>query len=196
MTKEITLNNRKIEYDLQYKSVKNINLRIKPDGAVCVSASRRVPLDVIEGFLLSRAEFILNALTRYEKRCDVPQTQYFSETEVRGIILEFCQKAYPYFRAMGVDFPVIKFRKMVSRWGSCHPTKGILTFNINLMYAPPECIEYVVLHEFCHFLQANHSGMFYAELEKVCPHWRGCRKRLREINIRERYDDSTALSMT
>ena len=73
---------------------------------------------------------------------------------------------------------------MVSRWGSCNPTKGILTFNINLMYAPFECIEYVVLHEFTHFLQPNHSAKFYYELEKVFPNWRDCRKKLKEINIK------------
>ena len=62
--------------------------------------------------------------------------------------------------------------------------QGKITFNTNLMYAPPECIEYVVLHEFCHFLQANHSKLFYAELAKVCPDWKEMRKMLKNINIR------------
>ena len=43
MIKEIKLNNTVIKYDLQYKKVKNINLRIKADGSVCVSANRKVP---------------------------------------------------------------------------------------------------------------------------------------------------------
>jgi len=73
---------------------------------------------------------------------------------------------------------------MVSCWGSCNPKKGVLTFNTYLMYAPPECIKYVVLHEFTHFLQANHSKKFYGELEKVSPQWRECKEQLREINIR------------
>lgn len=184
MTKEITLNNRKIEYNLQYKSVKNINLRIKADGTVHVSANRRVPLSVIEGFMVSRADFILNALEKYRNREEIPQKQYFSEDEVRQVVLELCKMVYPYFERRGVAFPRIQFRKMVSRWGSCHSVKGILTFNINLMYVPVECIEYVVLHEFCHFLQANHSKLFYAELEKVCPEWKNRRQMLKEIVLR------------
>lgn len=183
MIREIKLNNTKIKYDLQYKSVKNINLRIKADGTVHVSANRRVPLSVIEGFMVSRADFILNALEKYRNREVIPKKQYFSEQEVQNVILELCKKVYPYYEKLGIRYPQIKFRKMVSRWGSCHSVKGILTFNINLMYAPIECIEYVVLHEFTHFLQANHSKLFYAELEKVCPDWKNLRKRLREIRI-------------
>lgn len=184
MLREIYLNNTKIKYDLQYKSVKNINIRIKADGRVNVSANRRVPLSVIEGFMVSKADFILGALKKYRNREVIPKKQYFSEQEVQNVILELCKKVYPYYEKLGIRYPQIKFRKMVSRWGSCHSVKGILTFNINLMYAPIECIEYVVLHEFTHFLQANHSKLFYAELEKVCPGWKERQKMLRGINVR------------
>ena len=95
-----------------------------------------------------------------------------------------CREVYPYYEKKGVKYPQIKFRKMKSRWGSCHPTKGILTFNTNLIYAPIECVEYVVLHEFTHFLQANHSPKFYEELEQVCPDYKECRRMLKEIYIR------------
>ena len=185
MLREIYLNNTKIEYDLKYKSVKNINLRIKADGKVHVSANRRVSLSVIEGFMASKADFILGALEKYRSREVIPQKQYFPETEICDVILELCERVFPYYEKRGIKYPQIKFRKMVSRWGSCHSGKGILTFNTNLMYAPVECIEYVVLHEFCHFLQANHSKLFYEELEKVCPDWKDLRKRLREIPIQK-----------
>lgn len=174
----------KITYDLQYKSVKNINLRIKADGTVHVSANRRVPLEIIEEFLLSKKEFIQKALSKYGNREVKPLKQYFSEDDIRQVITEICRKVYPYFAARGVAYPQIKFRKMLSRWGSCHCTKGILTFNINLMYTPKECIEYVVFHEFTHFLQANHSKQFYFELEKVCPNWKEYRNMLKQCDIR------------
>ncbi len=174
----------KITYNLQYKRVKNINLRIKPDGTVYVSANCCVPLTVIEGFLLSKKDFILNALKKCEARDNKPLKQYFSEEEVKSLIGGLCKKVYPYFESKAVEYPQIKFRRMVSRWGSCHTTKGILTFNTNLMYAPIECIEYVVLHEFTHFLQANHSKQFYYELEKVCPRWKEHRNVLKTISLR------------
>lgn len=185
MKKELTdKDGAKITYDLQYKRVKNINLRIKADGTVYVSANRRVPISVIEGFLISKKDFILKALKKFRSCENKPVKQYFSEEEVIQLIRDLCKKVYPYFESKGVEFPQIRFRKMVSRWGSCHTVKGILTFNTNLMYAPIECVEYVVLHEFTHFLQANHSKLFYIELEKVCPRWKEYRGIMKTISLR------------
>ena len=110
--------------------------------------------------------------------------QYFSEDEIKKIITDICKKVYPYFESRGIKYPMIKFRKMVSRWGSCNYVKGIVTFNTALMYVPYECVEYVAYHEFCHFLQANHSRKFYDELTKVCPRHKEYRRILRGISIR------------
>ena len=181
MIKSIELRGKTISYELNYKKVKNINLRIGADGKIFVSANRFVSVKVIEDFILSKADFILKALSR-PAICE-PKKQYFSEIEIREVILDLCQKVYPYFEKQGIPYPAIKFRKMVSQWGNCRNKEGVLTFNINLMYTPFECVEYVVLHEFCHFLQANHSRVFYDELEKVCPDWKERRKLLKTIII-------------
>ena len=184
MNREIILGDRTIKYDLEYKKVKNINLRIKTDCSVCVSANKRVTIKAIDDFVLSKADFILRALEKYKNIPATVQKQYFTEDEVKEQIHDLCNKAFPYYEKRGIKYPEIKFRKMVSRWGSCHTKKGILTFSTNLMYAPAECIEYVVWHEFTHFLQPNHSSKFYDELAKVYPNWKECRKKLKEISIR------------
>ena len=184
MNREIILGNRTIKYDLQYKKVKNINLRIKPDGSINVSANKKVPQKVLDDFIISKAEFILRALEKYKNMPVKEQKQYYTEDELKELILALCNNVYPYYEKQGIKHPEIKFQKMVSRWGSCHTKKGILTFSTNLMYAPAECIEYVVWHEFTHFLQPNHSTRFYDELAKVYPNWKECRKKLKEISIR------------
>ena len=184
MNREIILGDRTIKYDLQYKKVKNINLRIKPDGSINVSANKKVPQKVIDEFIISKADFILRALEKYKNMPVKEQKQYYTEDELKELILALCNNVYPYYEKQGIKHPEIKFRKMVSRWGSCHTKKGILTFSTNLMYAPAECIEYVVWHEFTHFLQPNHSTRFYDELAKVYPNWKECRKKLKEISIR------------
>ena len=184
MKKTVIYNGKIIEYELTYKNVKNINLRIKPDGSINVSANRWIGQRTIDDFIVSKGDFIFDALKKYSERSATPSVPYFTEEEVKKIITDCCNRAYPYYEKMSIAFPKIKFRKMVSRWGSCHNVKKVLTFNTQLMYAPYECIEYVVWHEFTHFLQANHSKMFYEELSKVCPDWKKCRKKLKEINIR------------
>ena len=184
MIREIIFKDNIIQYNLQYKNVKNINMRIKPDGSINVSANKGVPLTVIDDFALSKADSIIQALEKYKNMPVTEQIQYYTEDEVKELIILLCNKAYPYYETRGIRYPEIKFRKMVSRWGSCHTKKGILTFSTNLMYAPMECIEYVVWHEFTHFLQPNHSSKFYDELAKVYPNWNECRKKLKDINIR------------
>jgi predicted metal-dependent hydrolase len=185
MLKEIDLNGKTIQYNLTYKRVRNINLRIKTDGTVWVSANKRVLENEIENFLISKEKFILNALEKFRNLSYDKQIKYFDENEIRDVILELCEKVYPEYEKRGVRYPQIKFRKMVSRWGSCHPAKGLLTFNTNLLFAPKECIEYVVHHEYTHFLVANHSPKFYSELSKTCPDWKERREKLKGIVLQK-----------
>lgn len=183
MKREIILKGTKIEYELTIKNVKNINLRIYADGRVMVSANKRVKSSFIEEFLISKQDFILNALYKYKNKEQKENIKYRTEEELKNLIIALCKEAYPYYEKYGIKYPVIKFRKMKTRWGSCHTVKGIFTFNTQLIYAPAECVEYVVWHEYTHFLQANHSEKFYKELEKVYPEWRTSRKKLKGINI-------------
>lgn len=183
MKRSILINNRVIEYNLSIKKVKNINMRIKPDGEIYVSANRYVSHNVIDDFVVSKKDFILKALNKYEMLSKVSPIEYFTENELKLFIGDYCKKIFPYYEKRGVGYPVVKFRNMKTRWGSCNSSKGILTFNTQLRFAPEECVKYVVLHEFTHFLQPNHSKYFYNELSMVCPNWSICRKKLREIII-------------
>lgn len=183
MIKTIELCERTITYEFTVKKVRNINLRIKADGSIHVSANAFTMQKTIENFIRSKEGFILKALAKCEHKEKNPPKEYYTLPRVQELILEICKGVYPYYRKHGVKYPQIKFRSMKSSWGNCRPQKGILTFSTNLRFAPIECIEYVVLHEFTHFLQANHSKEFYLELEKVCPKWKERRKILKGIPI-------------
>ncbi len=62
---EIELNGTRISYTLTRKSVKNINLRIQPDGSVWVSASPRVPMRAIEALFYDKADAVLHAIAHF-----------------------------------------------------------------------------------------------------------------------------------
>ena len=51
-----------IEYELEMKKVKNINLRVRPDMTVHVSANRRTSTRTIDDFVRSKAEMITTAI--------------------------------------------------------------------------------------------------------------------------------------
>ncbi|MCM1187217.1 MAG: M48 family metallopeptidase [Lachnoclostridium sp.] len=90
----------------------------------------------------------------------------------REVFDRICQEIYPAFEEYGIAYPQIKIRRMTSRWGSCQPVRGIITLNSRLIEAPRESIEYVVLHEFAHFIHPNHSKDFYAFVAKLMPDWK------------------------
>ena len=71
-----------------------------------------------------------------------------------------------------LEFPDVKIRDMKSRWGSCTPAKNSITLNRKLIHYPFELIEYVVLHEFVHFIQPNHSKAFYNIIENYMPDYK------------------------
>ena len=95
MIKEIKLGEKIIKYDLVRKDVKNINLRIKSDGTIHISANRWVLQKTIEKFILSKEKFILNALKKCESKNDVIRRQYYTEDEIRRVICTLCEEVYP-----------------------------------------------------------------------------------------------------
>lgn len=61
-----------------------------------------------------------------------------------------------------------------TRWGSCSP-KGTMSFTWRLVMAPPDVIDYVVVHELCHLKEMNHSKAFWAQVEAIIPDYK-CRR--------------------
>lgn len=185
MTESIVLAGREVHYELEYKKVKNINLRIRPDGSVHVSANRLHPKRTIEAFLQANSATILRAISAREKAAAaVGDIEILSPAKERKAAEEtvsaLCGKYYPVFADFcGGKMPEIKYRKMKSRWGSCRPKERILTFNTRLAYVPVECAEYVVVHEFAHFVRADHSKAFYSAVESVLPDWKRRRALIR-----------------
>ena len=73
--------------------------------------------------------------------------------------------------------PPVRFQTMKVQWGSCSPA-GRLTLNPQLVKAPRECIDYVLLHELCHLREHNHGKRFYRLLDMHMPRWEQRKARL------------------
>ena len=224
MRRSIVLHGRRVDYELERKRVRHVNLRIRADGSLYVSAPRLTPLPVVEGLLLSRQDWILEHLRRREEQAAEESDAVWlwgeklklalrqgkraavareggtlmltlrdpSDAEEKRRVLEnwqkrlcaervteLCRRYYPAFERRGVPFPTLSFRRMKTRWGSCRPQKGALSYNTRLAELPPDAADYVVVHEFAHFLQPNHSAAFYAEIARVLPDWQERRAMIR-----------------
>jgi len=98
--------------------------------------------------------------------------QKLLDKECHQVFSEIIQQIYPMFQKYGVNVPALRIRAMKTRWGSCSPSRGIITLNKKLLEAPRNCIEYVVLHELCHFIHPNHSKQFYSFVAMLMPDWK------------------------
>lgn len=78
----------------------------------------------------------------------------------------------------------VAIREMSSRWGSCTPSTRKIRISARLACAPEDCVRYVLAHELCHLLEANHSAAFYRELARVCPDWESLKAGLRKADMR------------
>ena len=230
MNKSIILDGRELSYEFERKNVKNINLRIRSDCFVCVSANTCVADGTIEGFMKKKASYIFSALDKYSEisKYSVNRHNYVTgetfrylgkdlrlivakgkntvssdgiyltlramdtsdailkeklinkwyDARCREVFIEIITATFPIFQKYGVTMPKLTFRDMSSRWGSCQTKRGIITLNRRLIESPRNAIEYVVMHEFIHFLHPNHSAKFYEILAVMMPDWKTRKKHL------------------
>jgi predicted metal-dependent hydrolase len=231
MNRIINLDGRKVKYELERKKVKNINLRIRSNGSVYLSANNRISESIIEKFLQKKSDCILSALDKYAEITKYTDNKYnyvtgesfrylgkelrlivtngknginsdgvyltlsvininnmalkkkliskWYDKQCKKISTEIVFEIFKVFKKYKIAMPKISLRNMTSRWGSCQPKKGIITLNKRLIEIPRNAFEYVIMHEFMHFLHPNHSNKFYEMLSTLMPDWK-TRKNLLE----------------
>lgn len=217
MLRKVIKDDMTIEFDLELKKIKNMNIHINRDGEVKVSAPTRMPLYQIDEFVKSKAEWIVkNQSEIIKKKEELTNTNYlmylgkkkrlvlynstknyckwvddvlevhlddydkfesilykFLKTETKRILSSMYDEIYDlYMEDYSFIKPVMKIRKMTSRYGSCEFRKGIITLNESLIHYDLEFIRYVIIHEFAHMIEPNHSKSFYAVVSKYMSNYK------------------------
>ncbi|MGN0747226.1 MAG: M48 family metallopeptidase [Aristaeellaceae bacterium] len=187
------------------RNCRHLILRCR-EGRLYLSVPPRTPKAAINAFLSARTAWMAEQVARttaYE-----PQYAPGERHLVAGRYMTLGEegvpageKAFLSFRAerlaeavrqllplwearMGVKAGSIRFREMVSRWGSCQTVTGHITLNLRLGLVPVECMEYVLVHELCHLLHPDHSAAFHDELTCLMPDWEARKRRLNLFDLR------------
>lgn len=107
------------------------------------------------------------------------------ENELKNILYDYLIKQIYYYldTKFYLVMPKIEIKKFKSRWGACFSRQNRISFNLALVHLDKNLIDYVIIHELCHFIQPNHSKFFYQEIDKRLPDYRIREKKLREIEI-------------
>ncbi len=162
------------------KRVRNLTLRIHPpDGQVRLSA----PLRASEAFILRFVEEKLPWIERHRARIaslppPLPATALTTaqREEMKRLLPPLIGK---WEHALGVRVAQWGIKRMKTRWGTCNPRARRIWLNLELMRFPPECLDYVVLHEVAHLVEQGHGERFKAILSLHMPDWKARRARLR-----------------
>lgn len=176
----------KIPYEIIRSKRKTYGISVMPGGKVTV----RIPLRGSERFAVSMVEskknWIAVSVLKMQAVEPTPPQKEKSPSEkrleaiYRDAAREYFPKRVSYFsHVLGVNYGKITIRDQKTRWGSCS-SKGNLSFNWRLILAPPNVLDYVVVHELCHRKEMNHSQRFWALVESVMPEYREYRKWLKE----------------
>ncbi len=165
-----------IKIEIIRSSRKTLAIEIRPDMRVIVRAPHRAPNGYIEQFISDRADWIVEHLRRMEQKnrqCnDTLPVKKLSNNGIKKLADKACTcipgRVAHFAPLVGVTYGRITIRNQRTRWGSCS-SRGNLNFNCLLMLAPPEVIDYVVVHELCHRKEMNHSQLFWNEVARVLP---------------------------
>ncbi|MBP1763343.1 MAG: hypothetical protein H6Q65_401 [Firmicutes bacterium] len=92
---------------------------------------------------------------------------------------QFTEKTTFWAGRLNVRPVKISIRDQKSRWGSCS-SRGNINYNWRIVMAPPEIMDYLVVHELCHMRVANHSSLFWELVAQFIPEYKQHRNWLKE----------------
>lgn len=223
-----------ITVDVIRKDIKNVHLSVlPPNGAVRIAAPKRMNMDAIRLFAISKLPWIKKHQKKLQDQVREPAPDYVDREshylwgrryllkivehdgaakidlqhkaivlsvrpstskdkrealleawyreQLRAALPTILQKWQPLLK---VTAKRVFVQRMKTRWGSANPRRHFIRLNTDLAKKPPECLEYVVLHELSHFLAPRHDARFIALLDQNMPHWRSIRDGLNQGPLR------------
>ena len=210
---QIELGNYLIDVEIEYKSNKNLYIRVNDDLKMHVTCNRLYTKNQILNVIEKNQKKLLKMYEQKLKEVDNNNFYYllgdkytiiydesvktplvdndvifvknekmldkFTKDKIINVFTERLNKCALTFDNLP-KFS-LKVRRMSTRWGVNNRGNNTITLNTELIKKDVTLIDYVCIHELCHFLQANHSPLFWAEVEKRYPYYKQARKMLREV---------------
>lgn len=147
---------------------------------------RHYPLEVVAVNTAPQVELAVGKLILYvrpdttaEKRQAILEEWY--RAQMKLVLPAIIEK---WEAKLNVKVNQYGIKRMKTKWGSCNIRAQRIWLNLELIKKPPECLEYVVVHEMVHLLERNHNERFYAIMDQCLPQWRLFKDELNRLPIR------------
>jgi predicted metal-dependent hydrolase len=224
-----------ITVDVILKDIKNVHLSVHPPtGHVRISAPKRMSLDTIRVFAITKLDWIRQQqaklreqeretpreylereshyvwgkryllrvvesdeppsielqhnrmLLRVRPRTDEEKKQALVEEWYRAQLREAVPPLLARWQPLlGVEVERFFVQRMKTKWGSCNHKARTIRLNTDLAKKPPECLEYIVVHELVHLLEPTHNARFLALMDRFMPQWQFHRQTLNRLPVRQ-----------
>lgn len=210
MMNSIVIDNEEYSYVVTYKNIKNIYLRIRKEYLIEISASKFTSKKEIEKLIKDHEKFIVSSNNKLKMIHNRPNRIIYLGRELSLVISDniyidnniiyACDEdsAREYIYSLSYDtfkreldkvmsmfdnLPkfTLKVRKMKTKWGVCNKKSMTVTLNTELMTKDISLIDYVIVHELCHFKYMNHSKEFWDEVSRYYPCYKEARKELNKL---------------
>ncbi len=163
------LENRHTHQELNYETGEEIYIWGIPYRLIVKETTGRGKLEVIQDEVI----LTIKPQSTREQREKLLHTWYKKalEQEIPFLLARWEKK-------IGVRASSVSIRDMKTRWGTCHIQKQAVCLNLQLAKKPPECLEYVMVHELVHLLEKSHNAVFKGYMDQFLPNWRSIKRKL------------------
>ncbi len=173
---------RDLEYILRVSDkAKRGRITINHNGEVIVTKPKRVSLETVEKFLISKSEWVFKKLEKFKNlanRLDTKNTKK-EYLENKESALALAKSRIQYFNNIyNFKFNSVTIKNQKTRWGSCSK-RGNLNFNYKIALLPSHVSDYIIVHELCHLKEFNHSQRFWDLVAIAIPDYLVIRKELK-----------------
>lgn len=165
MINKIKYGNSVIEYSVVKSKRRKTSEIIVDKTGVVIRTPLRKPTSEIKKIVQQKKHWIFKKQLEFNKGpIQKPITNTYSRRFLKKRMNFYSEK-------LGIYPQKIVFKKLKSKWGSA-TRDNVINLNVNLLKAPKDVIDYVILHELCHLKIHNHSYRFWRLLNKFMPRYK------------------------
>ena len=194
----ININGQEYEVIVERKNNRHTYLRIKDDLKIYITTNRLMTKKELNRFIEENMNFIEKNIKRKLKKILENDELYYLGKKYQIKNTDELANLDKWYRARAKEiFPErleimsdiieekipevnLYIRKMKTRWGVCNRKLDKVTLNLELIKKDVKLIDYVIIHELCHFTHPNHSKKFWDLVGKYLPNYKELRKKLKE----------------
>ncbi|MDD5021624.1 MAG: SprT family zinc-dependent metalloprotease [Endomicrobiaceae bacterium] len=131
-------------------------------------------------FVLSGKKVVLTV----HKECSVEQRENYVRKVLRKFLKDEINRLLPIWEEKtGLQCNKWITKYMKTRWGTYSKTTGRISFNLQLVHKPIECLEYIIVHELGHTIHHKHGKAFISYMDTYLPYWRETKNKLNALTL-------------